>query len=85
MEKKVNPDPVNERLNRLALENVEWPPVWIGWDKLNPTYTADIMVNGDLDRIEIDPNAGWPILIYEQQQQVPGRYWVLIRSGLELA
>ena len=56
-EKKVNPDPpVNERLNRLALENVNVLPVWIGWDKLNPTYTADIMVNGDLDRIEIDPS-----------------------------
>ena len=43
-------------LNRLALENVNVLPVWIGWDKLNPTYTAEIMVNGDLDRIEIDPS-----------------------------
>ena len=46
-------------------------PVWIGWDKLNPTHTAEIMVNGDLDRIEIDPSLGCDINMLNNSNKVP--------------
>lgn len=31
-------------------------PKWYGWDLLNPTYTARVSLQGELDYVEIDPD-----------------------------
>ena len=56
-EKEVNEAAAPEgRVNRLALEQVNTLPRWIGWDKLNPTYTAEVLLPGKLDEVIIDPS-----------------------------
>jgi hypothetical protein len=56
--KAVNPPASSEegRINRLYLEEVNVLNKWTGWDKLNPTYTTEILVPGTIDNVIIDPS-----------------------------
>src|SRR5205085_409419 len=42
--------------NFIKQTNATVLPKWYGWDKLNPTYTANIQIPSGIDTIRIDPS-----------------------------
>ncbi|MBP7399421.1 MAG: M1 family metallopeptidase [Chitinophagales bacterium] len=45
----------NARINPYAFDVVQVLPKWYGWDKLNTTYKANVVVPGKLENVIIDP------------------------------
>ncbi len=46
----------NARINPYAFDVVQVLPKWYGWDKLNQTYKATVVVPGKLEDVIIDPS-----------------------------